>query len=87
VREGIVRWNLGQPYIIDQGESGYCNHLDRGKLSCSIYQNRPVPCRAFDCRKDRRIWLDFDKKIPNPAINRPDWPRCLTPEKAEEGLE
>ena len=84
VREGVVRWNLGQPYMIDQGEDGYCNHLDRGKLGCTIYQNRPVPCRAFDCRKDQRIWLDFDKKIPNPDINRPDWPRCLTQEKAEE---
>jgi Fe-S-cluster containining protein len=87
VREGIVRWDLGQPYMIDQGEDGYCNHLERGKLGCGIYQNRPVPCRAFDCRKDERIWLDFDRKIPNPDINRPDWPRCLTQKKSEEGRE
>jgi hypothetical protein len=42
-----------------------------------------VPCRAFDCRQDRRIWLDFEARIVNPLIERPDWPRCLAgPEEA-----
>ena len=77
VREGIVRWDLGQPYMIDQGADGYCNHLDRSARACNIWNNRPVPCRGFDCRKDKRIWLDFDKRIPNPAINQPDWARSL----------
>ena len=86
VREGIVRWELGQPYLIDQGEEGYCNHLDRGRCGCTIYDNRPVPCRAFDCRNDRRIWLDFAAKIVNPAVNRPDWPQCLTQDEAPKGV-
>ena len=77
VREGIVRWDLGQPYMIDQGADGCCNHLDRSARACTIWNNRPVPCRGFDCRKDKRIWLDFDKRIPNPAINQPDWARSL----------
>jgi Fe-S-cluster containining protein len=80
VREGIVRWDLGKPYLIDQSPDGYCTHLDRCGRGCTIYENRPVPCRAFDCRNDRRIWLDFAKRVPNPAINQPDWPYCL-PEK------
>jgi hypothetical protein len=84
VREGVVRWELGQPYIIEQSQDGYCSHLDRGGRGCTIYENRPVPCRAFDCRNDRRIWLDFEAKIPNPAINRTDWPRCLQGEGKEE---
>jgi hypothetical protein len=75
VREGIVRWDLGQPYMIDQGADGYCNHLDRSACTCTIWKNRPVPCRGFDCRTDKRIWLDFDKRIPNPAVDRPDWAR------------
>ena len=73
IREGVVRWDLGEPYLIDQGEDGYCTHLDRGTCGCTIYKNRPVPCRGFDCRNDKRIWLDFENKIPNPDLNRPDW--------------
>jgi hypothetical protein len=78
LREGIVRWNLGQPYLIDQGKDGSCVHLERGSCQCSIYAHRPVPCRGYDCRNDGRIWLDFEKKLPNPAIDRPDWPQCMT---------
>jgi len=77
IYERIVNWDLGQPYMIEQGEDGYCNHIDRCNLSCTIHKNRPAPCRGFDCRKDKRIWLDFKNKIPNPEINRPDWPECL----------
>ena len=81
VREGIVRWNLGQPYLIDQGKDGYCVHLQRGSCQCGIYAQRPVPCRGYDCRNDQRIWLDFGKKIPNPDLTRPDWPQCVSREE------
>ena len=78
IHEGVVHWDLGQPYLIEQGEDGYCNHMARDTCHCTIYSHRPVPCRAFDCRKDTRIWLDFDQRIPNPALAQPDWPHCLT---------
>jgi Fe-S-cluster containining protein len=77
IREGVVRWDLGRPYLIEHGIDGYCNHLKRNTLGCSIYENRPVPCRAFDCRSDKRIWLDFANMVINPDINRDDWPECL----------
>jgi Fe-S-cluster containining protein len=70
--------------VIDQGGDGYCSHMDRDTCGCTIYANRPVPCRGFDCRKDERIWLDFEGKVPNLAIEQPDWPYCL-PEKEREG--
>jgi hypothetical protein len=81
IREGIVHWDLGQPYLIEQGEDNYCNHMERSTCRCSIYHQRPVPCRAFDCRNDGRIWLDFERKIPNPALQQPDWPRTLADEE------
>ena len=84
VREGVVHWDLGQPYLIDQGQEGYCTHLDRGVCACTVYAQRPVPCRAFDCRQDRRIWLDFDNKVVNPAVNSPDWPQDMTPDTGRE---
>lgn len=87
VREGIVHWDFGQPYLIDQGADGYCTHQERGdgnqgSCRCTIYANRPLPCRAYDCRNDDRIWLDFEKGIVNPLIERADWPHCL----AEDGV-
>jgi hypothetical protein len=71
--EGVVRWNFGQPYMIDQGKDGYCTHLDRCERRCTIYEKRPVPCRGFDCRNDPHIWLDFAARIPNPLVEQLDW--------------
>ena len=34
----------------------------------------PPPCRAFSCRDDERIWLDFEAMAVNPAIHDPLWP-------------
>jgi Fe-S-cluster containining protein len=62
--ERVVRWNYGRPYQIAQREDGYCVHNEAGR--CSIYKNRPGICRSYDCRNDKRIWEDFDKRIPAP---------------------
>lgn len=67
IREGI-RWSLGKPFMNVTGEDGYCAHLERGTFRCSIYERRPAVCRQYDCRNDRRIWLDFDKMAINPAL-------------------
>ena len=75
VREGIVHWDLGQPYVIAHDEDGYCHHLERGTCRCTVREQRPVPCRAYDCRSEKRIWLDFEDRIVNPDIDRKDWPR------------
>jgi Fe-S-cluster containining protein len=83
VSERIVKWDLGRPYMIAQGEDGYCRHLD-GRKQCTIRENRPLPCRAYDCRKDRRIWLDFEQGLVNPDISRPDWPACTLTQAAGE---
>ena len=68
VEEGRAKWNLGQPYMIRQGEDGYCHHLDREKHQCGIYEDRPFVCRAYDCRKDERIWEDFENGVVNPEL-------------------
>jgi Fe-S-cluster containining protein len=83
IREGIVHWDLGQPYLIAHNGSGACCHLNTGTQVCTVWAQRPVPCRAFDCRKDNRIWLDFEGMIINPAIYQDDWPRCLVQEEGQ----
>jgi Fe-S-cluster containining protein len=70
VAEGVVQWDFGHPYFIAQGEDGYCRHLDRGCMGCSIHEQRPVPCRGYDCRKDQRIWSDFEQRVISPELDK-----------------
>ena len=62
--EGVVRWDYGNPYWIRQGPDGYCVHFDREKRGCGVYETRPYICRRFDCRKDKRLWIDYEQAIP-----------------------
>ena len=68
LEEGVVKWDLPHPYLIARGADGFCAHLGRGSCRCTIYQHRPLPCRSYDCRQDRRIWEDFDKKFVSPDL-------------------
>jgi Fe-S-cluster containining protein len=77
VQEGIVRWELGRPYMIAQTPEHYCVHLDTESHHCGVYAQRPIPCRGYDCRQDKRIWLDFEKRLVNPRLDDPDFPECL----------
>jgi Fe-S-cluster containining protein len=69
--EGVIRWDYGQPYLIRQRASdGYCVHNDPDSHACTVHQVRPRICRSYDCRKDRRIWIDFEQRIPAPLLRR-----------------
>lgn len=60
VERGVIRWDLGRPYMVRHAESGYCVHNDDSSRHCTIYENRPRPCRVYSCVHDSRIWNDFD---------------------------
>ena len=61
--------NEPRPTLHDpQGEDGYCPPLDRANPQCGVYEDRPFVCRAYDCRKDKRIWEDFEKRTINPEL-------------------
>lgn len=77
LQEGIVKWDFGQPYINARDKNGYCTHLKKSTYQCTVYEHRPIPCRGYDCRKDKRIWLDFESKVVDPRIDAPNWPDCL----------
>ena len=70
VEEGVVRWEFGRPYMIRQERDGYCTHLDRGSCQCTVYHHRPLPCRGYDCRSDKRIWADFEARVVSPDLDR-----------------
>src|SRR5258707_1013310 len=40
IREGVVHWDLGQPYLIAQEKDGYCTHLERGSCRCTVREHR-----------------------------------------------
>ncbi|HKA86245.1 MAG TPA: YkgJ family cysteine cluster protein [Haliangiales bacterium] len=79
--ERVVKWNYTQPYLIRQGDNGYCVHNDPETKFCTVYHHRPAVCRYYDCRKDKRIWLDFDKRIPavDPSLTPREAPTPLGP--------
>ena len=77
VQEGIVKWDLGQPYMNARDADGYCAHLDKCSDHCTVYAQRPIPCRGYDCRNDKRIWLDFETRVINPRLAEAGWPKCL----------
>jgi Fe-S-cluster containining protein len=61
--EHVVKWDYGRPYHIRLSEDAYCVHNDSTGRICRIYDQRPAVCRSYDCRKDERIWKDFDRGI------------------------
>jgi Fe-S-cluster containining protein len=74
LEEGVVRWEFGRPYHIAHNAKGYCVHCDDATKKCSVRANRPLTCRTYDCRQDKRIWADFDKRIPNPDLAKLEAP-------------
>jgi Fe-S-cluster containining protein len=55
-------WDLAHPYRLLTDDDGTCVYFDRARLGCSIWQDRPSACRAFDCRKDDRVWQDYPNR-------------------------
>jgi Fe-S-cluster containining protein len=65
VEAGLVKWDIGHPYVIRQASNGYCAHNDAASGGCTIYDHRPALCRRFSCKGDVRIWKDFDAMVLN----------------------
>jgi hypothetical protein len=62
--EHVVQWDYARPYRIRKRDDGYCVHSEPDSGRCGVYQRRPAVCRTYDCRNDKRIWVDFEKRIP-----------------------
>lgn len=65
VAERILPFDLTEPYRLPRDAAGRCTCMDDAG-ACTVYAQRPGACRAYDCRHDPRVWLDFDARIPAP---------------------
>jgi hypothetical protein len=64
VAERTVPFDVLRPYALPRA-GGRCVCMnDDG--ACTIYEHRPGACRAYDCRRDPRVWIDFEARIPAP---------------------
>jgi Fe-S-cluster containining protein len=61
--EHVVQWDYSRPYRIRKRDDDYCVHSEPETRRCGVYDKRPAICRTYDCRDDKRIWADFDKRI------------------------
>jgi Fe-S-cluster containining protein len=64
VEAGVVKWDIGHPYLIRGDRDGYCVH-NASDGGCTVYEDRPGVCRRYSCADDARIWKDFDGMVLN----------------------
>jgi Fe-S-cluster containining protein len=51
----ILEWpGQGEVHKLKHKGNGDCSYL--GENGCTIYDRRPILCRAFDCRKNYLMW-------------------------------
>ena len=66
VAERKLPFVIDQPYKLPRDpETGRCACMDDAG-ACTVYDVRPGACRAYDCRHDARVWIDFEARIPAP---------------------
>jgi Fe-S-cluster containining protein len=57
---------IDQPYMLPRDPvTKRCACMDDAG-ACTAYDYRPATCRTYDCREDRRVWLDYEARIPAP---------------------
>ena len=66
VAERSLPFEIDQPYMLPRDPvTRRCVCMD-GDGACTVYEKRPGACRAYDCRGDARVWVDFEGRIPAP---------------------
>lgn len=55
VKKGHLKHNPTRPFFIAHDPDGYCLHLNRDSLRCTVWHDRPMRCRRYDCKSTERI--------------------------------
>jgi putative zinc- or iron-chelating protein len=64
IDERRLPFDLLKPYALPRVD-GRCVCMD-DTGACTVYDHRPGACRAYDCRHDKRVWIDFEARIAAP---------------------
>jgi len=64
VAERVVPFAITEPYMLPRVDGRCVCMADDG--ACTVYAQRPGACRAYDCRRDPRVWIDFEARIATP---------------------
>jgi len=64
VADGLP-FDVVHPYAMAKQASGTCACAGE-QGACTVYDKRPGACRAYDCRNDKRVWIDFEARIIQP---------------------
>lgn len=66
LRERKLPFVIERPYELPRDpDTKKCECMDDSG-ACTVYDYRPATCRIYDCREDKRVWLDFEARIPAP---------------------
>ena len=55
VQKGHLKYNPSRPFFIARDTDGYCPHLERGTMRCTVWSERPLRCRRYDCTEDPAV--------------------------------
>jgi hypothetical protein len=81
IKEGIIGWDEDHPFKIKHNESSACIHWNFKTKGCEIYEDRPIVCRQYSCKDDRRIWLNYEEKVINPKLKQRMGAKSVKPRK------
>lgn len=60
VAAGRIAYNTERPYFIARDPTdGYCPHMDRATCQCTVWEERPLRCRRYDCSDDPNVWPEL----------------------------
>ena len=66
ILERKLPFEIERPYELPRDPvTKRCTCMDDEGL-CTVYHERPGTCRTYDCRDDRRVWIDFERRVPAP---------------------
>ncbi len=50
VQKDLFKHDRSRPFFMTRDLDGYCPHLDRDSLRCTVWSERPLRCRRYNCR-------------------------------------
>jgi Fe-S-cluster containining protein len=70
VKRGFIKHDRRQPFFVAREQDAYCPHLERGTFRCSIWSERPLRCRQYDCTDDPDVRPEKIEELIKSACNR-----------------